>query len=261
MKDVVLVKLGGSLITNKSVPYSVRSDVLKRLAKELHEARGNQKIIVGHGGGSFPHVSAHKYRTNEGLINDESCRGFAEVQNDASKLNRIVVQALLDAGENAVSVQPSALCIARNGKIENFDTKVIEKLLEHDFLPVPFGDAALDNERGCCIISTEEIFTHLAKKLDVKRIILVGKVDGVFNGDPENKNSKLIPEITQKNYKEVKRHLSGSDATDVTGGMLNKVEKMAELSKKGIQISIINGLVPGNLKRSMLGENIGTIIK
>lgn len=265
MKNLILVKLGGSLITDKTKPFIPRLDIIKRLAREIREARQKKKIklIVGHGGGSFPHKPAKDYKTNDGIINKESYKGISLVQDAAARLNRIIVGSLIEAGENAVSVQPSAGSIAQGGRIKKWFLEPIKEMLKHNLLPVPYGDVALDTKKGCSIISTEEILNYLAKQLDSERIILAGIVDGVFTSDPQkNPNAELIPEINSKNYENVKKYLSGSTGIDVTGGMLHRVERMWELAKIGVEIEIINGGKGGNLKRTLLGEKgLGTIIK
>jgi len=265
MKKLIFMKIGGSILTDKTSQFSAEMETIKRIAKEIHEIRkeGNIQIIVGHGGGSFPHVPAKKYRTNEGVINKDSYRGIAEVQDAASRLNRIFVGELIAAGENAISVQPSASSIGKNGKIINWYVEPIFEMLKHDLLPVPYGDVVLDLEKGCMIASTEEIFDHLSKQLKPDRIIIVGKPEGVFTGDPNiNPDAELIPEISPRNFNEIKKYLGGSHGTDVTGGMLDKVEKMLELAEKeGYETQIIGGLTPGNIAKALKGEKVGTIIR
>jgi isopentenyl phosphate kinase len=221
------------------------------------------KLIIGHGGGSFPHKPAKDYRINEGIVNEESYKGISLVQDAASQLNRIIVGSLIEAGENAISVQPSAELISEDGRIKEWYLEPVKEMLKYNLLPVPYGDVVLDIKKGCCIISTEEILNYLARKLDVKRIILVGIVDGVFTADPQkNPNAKLIPEISSKNYEEIKKYLGGSAGIDVTGGMLHKVEEMFELAKLGIKSEIINANKENYLKRSLLGaRGLGTIIR
>ena len=257
MKNLVFVKLGGSLITDKSKPYTTRDDVIKRLCKEIHESRKGKDftLLIGHGGGSFPHISASKYETHKGVINEKSWEGFVRVQNDAATLNRIIVSSLIEAGENAISIQPSASCIARNDSIIEWYTKPIETSLSKGLIPVPYGDVCLDEKKGCCIISTEEIFRFLSERLKPERIIMMGKTDGVLDSKGET-----IKEITKKNFKDIKQSLDSSDGVaDVTGGMVLKVEKALEV---GIEVEIINGLKPELLKRSLLGERgLGTIIR
>jgi isopentenyl phosphate kinase len=265
MKELILVKLGGSLITDKSVPFTPKPDVIKRLAKEIHEAREEKEmnLIIGHGGGSFPHKPAKDYRTNEGIINKESYKGISLVQDAASRLNRIIVNSLIDAGENAVSTQPSASLVAENGRIKEWYLDSIKEMMKHNLLPVPYGDVALDLKKGCCIISTEEIFSYLATRLGSKRIILAGMVDGVFTADPQkNPEAKLIPEISSENYESIKKYLGGSAGIDVTGGMLHRVERIFELTKFGVEAEIINGRKEDFLKRALIGERgLGTTIK
>jgi isopentenyl phosphate kinase len=263
MRELVFVKLGGSLITDKTKPFTARTDVIKRLARELHEAKeeGKLKILVGHGGGSFPHVPAKKYQVHKGVVSPETYRGIAEVQDAASKLNRIVVESFIDAGENAVSVQPSACALARNGKIVHFDVRPLKRMLAENLLPVPYGDVVVDLERGCSILSTEMIFDYIARKFKPSRIILAGITDGVFTSDPTlNPKAEKIPEITPENFEKIKSALKGSAGIDVTGGMLHKVEILLGLTELGIASNIVNGLGEGNLKNALLGKNVGTII-
>ena len=265
MNDLILVKLGGSLITDKTKPFTSRLDVIRRLANEIHEAREEKDfgLIVGHGGGSFPHKPAKDYRTNEGIINKYSCKGISLVQDAASRLNRIIVNSLIEAGENAISVQPSSALVTEKGRIKEWYLESIKEMLKQNLLPIPYGDVALDIKQGCSIISTEEVLNYLAKSLNSKKIILAGIVDGVFTSDPQkDPKAKLIPEINSKNYQEIKKYLGGSAGIDVTGGMLHRVERIFELAKLGVEAEIINGERKDYLKRALLGERgLGTTIK
>jgi isopentenyl phosphate kinase len=269
MNELILIKFGGSVITDKSKPFTEDMDTIKRLAKEIHEARQEKKfkLIIGHGGGSYPHTYAAEFRTNEGVINERSYEGIAKVQNSASMLNRIIVEELINAGENAVSINPSSCTMAENGTIKKMFLEPIEKLLEFDMLPVPYGDVCLDLKKGCCILSTERILSYIArefnKKYKISRILLCGRVDGVFTDNPDkNPDAKLIPVITQKNIKKIENDLKGSSSTDVTGGMMHKVKMMLELTDIGIESDIINVKKPEILKKSLLGERgLGTIIQ
>lgn len=263
--ELIFLKLGGSLITQKDNPFTERKGVIERLAREIHEARQEKdfRLLIGNGGGSYPHAPAKKYQTAQGIIDKQSVTGIAEVQDAASRLNRIIVRAFLDSGENAISVQPSSACITENSRIIEFYTKPLEMLLEKEMLPVVYGDIGLDIMQGCAIISTEELFVFLAKRLKPKKIIMAGVVDGVFTADPiKDKKAQMIPEINSKNYPEIKKMLSGSAGIDVTGGMLLKVEKALELASTGAKVSIVNGLIENRVKETLLGEKIiGTIIK
>lgn len=264
MKGLIFLKLGGSLITDKSKPYTHRPDVIARLAAEIHNARKQgAKVLIGHGGGSYPHEPAKKYQTQKGLTSPESVRGLAIVQDSAARLNRIVVKALLDAGEDAISMQPSSFALSRSCRIVEGFAKPVEKALEAGMLPVVYGDVGFDLAQGCCILSTEEIFLFLAKALKPERILMAGKVDGVFTADPNHDPSaKLILEVTKDNFHGIKKYLTSSDGIDVTGGMLLKVERCLEVAESGSPCEIINGLRPGYLEKALSGQaGLGTVIR
>ena len=262
---LIFLKLGGSLITYKDKVFKENKEVIKRIAKEIHQARREKefRLLIGNGGGSYAHPVAKKYETVKGIINKRSLKGIAEVQDAASRLNRIIVRALLDAGENAISIQPSSVCLVKNSRIVEFYTKPLETFLKKNLIPVVYGDVGIDLKKGCCVISTEELFVFLAKRLIPSRLIDAGIVDGVFTEDPfRNSGVELIKKITFKNYPQIKTVLKGSNGIDVTGGMLHKVERYMELASIGISSYIINGRVRNRVKKALLGkETKGTLIK
>jgi len=258
MEELIFIKLGGSLITDKLTPMKAEMDTIKRLAREIHEARQEKKLslIIGHGGGSFPHVTANKYQTQNGVINGESYRGIAEVQNMASKLNRIIIDAFLDAGESAVTISPSSSSIAEDGNLKEWYLKPLEVVLKNNMIPIPYGDVVIDEKKGCCIISTEKLLKYLANRMKPRKVILCGKVDGVLDNE-----GNVIKKITPNNVESIQSHLKASDGTDVTGGMDHKVKEALEFTKNDVIIEIINATKPDILKRALLGEDgLGTVI-
>lgn len=114
-----LIKLGGSLITDKRVENSFRADVVARLADEIATAQKNnpQSLIIGHGSGSFGHFAAHKYDTMTGVSTPDQWRGFAEVAYVAGELNRLVMKHLVNAGLPILKLQPSASALCHDGGI------------------------------------------------------------------------------------------------------------------------------------------------
>ncbi|MEW5988076.1 MAG: uridylate kinase, partial [Chloroflexota bacterium] len=91
MSTTLFLKLGGSLITDKTGVEAVRPDVLARLAGEIQRAwasRPGLRLVIGHGSGSFGHVAAARYGTRRGVYTSEQWRGLAEVAATAARLNR-----------------------------------------------------------------------------------------------------------------------------------------------------------------------------
>ncbi len=121
MKKIILIKLGGSLITDKNNPFTANIEVIERLASEIKQIIDEDKyrLIVGHGGGSFPHVPAKLYQTQKGFINDKSPYGMGLVQDSASQLNRIVIKKFLENQIRAFSINPSSSLVAKMEKFLN----------------------------------------------------------------------------------------------------------------------------------------------
>jgi isopentenyl phosphate kinase len=220
-KNLIFLKIGGSLITKKR-PFTLNLRKIREIAKEIVNLRKKYKIkfLIGNGAGSFAHVSAKKFKTKEGYIHQKSKIGHCIVQDDASTLNRILVKELIRAGERAISVQPSAFLLTQNGKIKSFFIDPIKNYLKNDLVPVVFGDVVCDTKKGCQILSTEQIFKFLAKKLNPKKIIFLSNVEGVLD-----ERGKVISEITKKDFLKIKKYLKGADKIDVTGGMIHKVKE------------------------------------
>lgn len=263
MKPLILVKLGGSLVTDKSKPFTPRLEAIKRLAYEIAEARRQREIslVIGNGAGSFAHTPAKKYQTQNGLINKESLHGFAIVQDAAAKLNRIVVEELIAAGEDAISINPSSAVIAENGDIKQFFIKPLLNLLELNAVPVVYGDVVVDTKMGCSIQSTEKILNHLALQLQDKKYRIKNLVHYCTTNGVLDEAGNTISKITPKNFLEVKRAIGGSEGIDVTGGMLHKVEEGLILAEKGVSTCIINGFEHEDLKKLILGQKVsGTLI-
>lgn len=261
-----MIKLGGSLITDKNKPYTVKGKILKRILREISELKNEgYKIILGHGGGSFPHTSASRYRTIEGFISPDSKYGMSVVHYDAERLNMIIMKHLIEIGVEAYPIQASSISLAENGEIKEMYMKTIMHLLEHNMMPVVYGDVGLDTRLGCTILSTEEIFRYLAikfSKLYIIKIIMCEAVDGVYDKDPNiYDDAKLIPRIDHKNIDIILGFVSNAYGVDVTGGMKHKVEKLYGLTKYGIESIIINGRIKGRLIKAVKGYAVrGTLI-
>lgn len=268
MSELVLLKLGGSVITDKNSPFTAREDVIRRLGRQIRGAlddRPDLRLILGHGSGSFGHVVAQKYRTREGLLGEDSWRGYAETAAAAARLNRLVTDLLFEEGVPVVSYQPSASARCRKGDLMYFDTYPMQQVLDAGLVPLVYGDVAVDAVQGFTIISTEQIFDNIARELQPARIILAGVVDGVYDADPlTHPDASRYEEITLDNWHEVETALSGSHGTDVTGGMFSKVRDMYHLmlAQPPLQIHIISGEIPGHVASALSGSDsdIGTLI-
>ncbi len=264
MTELLLLKLGGSLITDKLTPFTSRQAVLVRLASEIAravEARPGLNLIIGHGSGSFGHTPAKHYGTRSGVRTSEQWHGFVEVWKEARALNQIVLDALLSAGLPVIALPPSASVTAADGVVKSWALAPIRSALAHGLIPLINGDVIFDEARGGTILSTEDLFLHLARVLKPQRILLAGLEDGVWEDYPAC--TRRIEVVTPGNFSRVFPHLGQSAGVDVTGGMLQKVSSMVDLVRElpGLETLIFSGERPGLLQRVLQGERAGTVIR
>jgi isopentenyl phosphate kinase len=258
---LVFLKLGGSLITDKLTPRTPQKQLLDRVAGEIRAALAenpNLRIVLGHGSGSFGHYSGSQHQTKQGVSSHEEWQGFSEVWDDAASLNRLVMTALRGADLAAVAFPPSATILTQNRKIVDWKLAPIQAALEHNLLPVIYGDVVFDHSQGGTILSTEDLFVHLAASLRPQRILLAGRDPGVWQDFPDC--TRLFEEITPADKANLQGVITQSQATDVTGGMGEKVNQMLDLvsSQSDLEVLIFSGVEPGDIQRVLAGEFLGT---
>ncbi|MBI2028206.1 MAG: isopentenyl phosphate kinase family protein [Candidatus Levybacteria bacterium] len=258
MRKVILIKFGGSIITDKNVPYKARPDVIRRLAKELKKIK-DASIILAHGSGSFGHTSAKEFGGKKGY---KSNWGIAKVARDAMEINRIVMDILVDEGLPTVSLRPMSMMTTNAGKLEENFFKPIVEVLNRDLLPVVYGDVIWDREWKSTILSGEVILNEIGKYLmkkgfKVGKIIQVGETNGVYDD-----NGNTIPFITNTNWENIKHYIFRKNKIDVTGGMRHKIENALLIANEGVETWIANGIIPNELSHALNGKDIrGTIIQ
>lgn len=258
MKNVILIKFGGSIITDKSIPYKARPDVIRRLAQELKKIK-DFSIVLSHGVGSFAHTSAKEFGGKKGY---KSKWGIAKVARDVMEINKIVMDILLREGLPAVSLRPMSMILTSAGKVRNSLFEIIEEVLKQGLLPVICGDVIWDKKWKSTIYSGEttlnEIGIYLSKKgFKVGKIIQVGETNGVYDD-----KGRTIPLINKGNWKNIEQYVFKSTKVDVTGAMKHKIENALSIAGKGIQTWITSGSVPNEFYRALHGKIIhGTIIQ
>jgi len=260
MAEIVFLKLGGSLITDKSAESVARPRVIRRLAREVRIAlnkRPGLKLILGHGSGSFGHVVASRHGTRKGVKGIEAWQGFSEVADAAAQLNRIVTAAFVKEGVPVLSLAPSALARCEKGTLVKLDMTSLMNALKSGLVPLVYGDVAFDSAWGGTIASTEDVFAYLAQEMSPTRILLASDVPGVFG---QASATRVVPVITPATLEKIRPALSGSRGTDVTGGMAAKVMQMLTLVERNprLTVHIISGKTAGLVQRALISPDVST---
>ncbi len=261
-KSITLLKLGGSIITDKDIPMSLRTEVLTGLVTQIAKYRQenpDELLVVGHGQGSFAHMPASKYRTMEGFVTEESVFGMAVVQDSAAQLNRYVVHEFIRHEVPAVTLAPSNILITNGRKPAKAFLELLEGYLAKGLFPVTGGDVLLDLQQGCTIWSTEEVLAFLARELQtrqftVSKILHITEVAGVLD-----ESGQIIPRLTPANWPGYKAAIGNTKGFDVTGGMMLKVQESIDLLEVGVESYILSGLAKDNVYKALSNKDwVGT---
>ncbi len=250
-----ILKLGGSVVTHKEKPRTPNTGAITRLASEVATA-GPRRLIIVHGGGSYGHPLAKEYAISMGYKSPNQMVGFSLTHQAMVELNKLIVDAFLDAGVPTVSIAPSSFIITEDRRIKTVDFALVSRAVESGFVPVLYGDAVLDTALRFTILSGDQLATRLATDLGASRIIFGVDVDGVFTANPKLvKEARLIEELSLGQIKGMIK-IGEALSTDVTGGMLGKIMEAAAAVEADIEVQLVNALKPGVIHDALRGQKI-----
>ncbi len=239
----VYVKIGGSTITEKALDSP--KPRIKRIrdfcgeVKDLVES--GTRLIIAHGGGSYAHPFAARYRLKTGL-KPENRIGVSKTRFWLTELSQIFLKEFIKLEHPAIVFHPSSL-LYRSGDWISFTTP-IKLALENGITPILMGDVVLDEEKGTSIISADDIPFLLLDIID--EVLFLVDVPGVLD-----KNGNLIKKICKDEISSLTTSISKSE--DVTGGMVEKIKKAVILAERGKKVRISGYKKRGDLIKALKG--------
>jgi isopentenyl phosphate kinase len=216
---VIVLKLGGSVVTEKSSRETIAGAALARAADAVADHDG--ELVLVHGGGSFghPHAERHGVTTTAGT---RDARAVTGIHGAMEELNAAVVAALVERDVPAVPVHPLSVASRDAAGSLSLPVEVPGRMLGEGFVPVLHGDVVVHEGHGATIVSGDELVVALARGLDADRVGLCSDVPGVLDGAGD-----VVERVAA--FGDVADVLGGSGSADVTGGMAAKVRELLEL--------------------------------
>ncbi|MFH1810186.1 MAG: isopentenyl phosphate kinase [Pseudomonadota bacterium] len=255
-----VVKLGGSVVTDKgSDELRVRTEVVRRLAEEIAGASLDRLVLV-HGAGSYGHRIVQRTGIDRGTQVPSALVAWAETQRLQYLLAAEVAAIFIGVGVPAIPLQASASARLRAGVLEKMDLEVARHILEQGGVPMFYGVPAIDTEQGCAILSGDQIAPYAATGLGIDTLVYATDVDGVYEGVPKNGSTRPIPHIHRGNWEHVAARLGGSTHVDVTGGMAGKIAALLQATRKGVRARIVDANVDGRVAEALAGGDVGTLV-
>lgn len=238
-----VLKLGGSVVTEKDEPETVDAAALERAARAL---AGREDLLVVHGGGSFGHHHADRYgvSTTDGTHDPVAIR---DIHGAMTRLNGAVVEALAAVDVPALPVHPLSAAHRDTDGSLTLPAGQVRTMQAEGFVPVLHGDGVVHAGEGATVLSGDELVVVLADALDADRVGVCSAVPGVYD-----ENGDVVDHISSLD--EVGDALGDSDATDVSGGMAGKVRELLALDAPAFVFDL------DGLEAFLDGRNPGTRI-
>ena len=262
--DIVVIKYGGSAMTNEIIKKSVLKDIA------VLKSVGLKPIIV-HGGGKdinrmLDRVQIKSEFKNGLRVTDRDTLEIAEMVL-SGKINKGLVTHLEQIGTHAVglsgkdgnmitveNVMPQGEDIGFVGKITSVDTTLINTLLDQGYTPI-ISTIGLDEKYHAYNINADDVATAIARAVKASKLVFLTDIEGVLE-DPNNSET-LISKIDTESAKEL------FESGIITGGMIPKLKNCLEAVQNDVKrVHILDG----RLEHSLLIEiftkkGVGTMIK
>jgi isopentenyl phosphate kinase len=246
---VILLKIGGSVLTDKARASTVRKDFVRTVAQQIANANRADLVLV-HGAGSFGHPQAATYLSKGRSVSD-----VWKTHRAVSSLNTLFINELHSQSVPALPIHPLDSITLHAGRIAHFDMTVLSLMLENGTIPVLHGDIVIDSADGFNILSGDQIIAFLAQRMQPEKIGIGTDVDGIIY------KGEKISHLNASEFENYRKDIAGSSVVDVTGGMLRKVSELVEIAKAGIQSEIFNATRDGNIAKFLMSnQQVGTII-
>jgi len=245
---MLLIKLGGSIITNKKKPLSAKRKTIENIVSSFRKI--NEDFVVVHGGGSYGHYWSVKYDMHT-KPKKYDIKGVSIIKNSMIKLNIIILDSFLKNKLNPYCLPPTDFVIGN--KPINKKILEIKKIANSGLIPITYGDALWYGNKKSYILSGDKIMSLLARVLRPRLSIFVLNEDGLYS---DMKTKKLIYDFKDEKIF-IKKTLM-----DVTGGMTRKVAEASIISKMGLKVFFVNGNKPERIVNAINKKKfVGTLFR
>jgi len=240
-KPLIVIKLGGSALTDKTRIYTPRKAVIRRAAKQIAFLARKFSIVLVHGAGSYGHIPAKRWDLASGFKSRSQLRGLSVTKSKLLEWEAIIGDAFLKQGVPLMPLSTSDFAVTDNGRIHSADIRPVRKWLSIGCVPSLGGDLVTDIKRGFAILSGDQLAAHLAIKLGASRLIFGIDVDGIFNANPKlNRRARLLRGISAEQASKLAKKAGISIAPDVTGGMAGKIREAIVAARRGVPVYFVN---------------------
>jgi isopentenyl phosphate kinase len=247
VEDLIIIKLGGSLLTEKSIPYKLKENILSSITIEIRECLDLgliKNLVLIHGVGSFGHPPVLEYNLHKGFRQKEQLIAMSKTQQIVNKFRTKIATAFLEVGIPVNLMHASSMVVGTKMRITNHDFGPLTGYLSLGMVPLIGGDMMYDKAMGFSVCGGDQIAVTLARELQAKKLVFATDVQGVYDKDP--KSGEAAELLTEININEVEKLLNNMDEKtkkDASGKMQGKLLSLIsikDLIKEGLEVVILS---------------------
>ncbi|MFX1367450.1 MAG: isopentenyl phosphate kinase [Promethearchaeota archaeon] len=260
-KDLTVIKLGGSLLTDKKKPYTYREKILNAVAREIGECLDEgliQSLILLHGVGSYGHPPVLEHNLHKGFLGPEQLLPLSKTQESVATLRHIIVKELQNAGIPVCLMYPSSMVTAEKMRMTNYFLDPLKGFVSVGMVPLLGGDILIDSVMGWSVGSGDQLAVIIASEFGAKRLIFASDVAGVFESDPKiNPEATHIETVDLNQLDATLEQMGTSEAVDASGKMRGKLKSLTPAIpaiKKGLEVGLLSMMEYGSLKTYLQGR-------
>lgn len=264
-RKLTIIKLGGSLLTDKSTPYTINDEIISSSIKEIKECIDLdliEDLIIVHGVGSFGHVPVLKHKLHLGFQSPDQLIAMSQTQHEMNEYRLKLTKKMIENGIPVNLLHPSSFCTSEKMKITESFLNAVKGYFSIGMIPLMGGDMLYDSKMGFSVGGGDQLMVLLAKQFSADNVLFVSDVAGVFDTDPkQNVNAEFIPKIPLGILHEIIEKTDSSPLKDVSGAMKGKLQAILSLKEQisnGSRVCLLSMKTSGNLKSLLKGstENI-----
>lgn len=230
-RPLVVLKVGGSLVSDKAGARNLDLEALAGYARRFAELAQVADAVLVAGGGAFGHGAVR------GL--DPGSRTAALGLTEATfAVKWAWVRALADAGVPALPVQVAAVATVRDGRPEMTDD-VVRRLLDAGVTPVLAGDCVPDATGHLRVVGSDVVPLLVVERLArPARVVMLTDVPGILTGGP---GGDVVPLVDPDDPAPAFEHLWETPAWDTSGSMAGKLGALLACAASGADCTIMRG--------------------
>jgi isopentenyl phosphate kinase len=260
-KELTIIKLGGSLLTDKTKPYTYREKVLQSVVREIGECFDEgliESLILLHGVGSYGHPIVLEHKIHKGFLGPDQLLPLSWAQESVATLRHIIVKELQKAKIPVCLMYPSSMIISKKMKMTDYFLDPLKGFAEVGMVPLLGGDILIDTVMGWSVGSGDQLAVILCEEMGAKRLIFASDVPGIYDADPKlNEDASPIDIVNLNDLDATLKRMGASGVEDASGAMKGKLQSIVpakHLIEKGLEVGLLSMMEYGTLKAFLRNE-------